>query len=61
MRTYVTTRLGQPNVTQLHYARQGVITEEMKRVAERENLAPDLIRAERPSTSVEQFPPTERR
>jgi phosphomethylpyrimidine synthase len=46
MRTYTTSRHGQPNVTQLHYARQGVITEEMKRVAEREQLAPDLIRSE---------------
>ncbi len=32
--------------TQMHYARQGVITEEMQYVAKRENLAPETIRAE---------------
>ncbi len=32
--------------TQMHYARQGVITEEMHYVAKRENLAPETIRAE---------------
>jgi phosphomethylpyrimidine synthase len=31
------------NVTQLHYARQGVITEEMDHVAQRENLPPSLV------------------
>src|SRR5579859_7217139 len=35
-----------PNVTQMHYARQGVITEEMEYVAKRENLAPELVRSE---------------
>ena len=34
------------NVTLMHYARQGIITEEMKFVAEREGLEPDLIRSE---------------
>ncbi len=32
--------------TQLHYARQGIVTEEMGYVARRENLSPDLIREE---------------
>jgi phosphomethylpyrimidine synthase len=32
--------------TQLHYARQGIITEEMHYVASRENLAPELVRSE---------------
>src|SRR5579883_2635217 len=32
--------------TQLHYARRGIITEEMHYVASRENLAPDLVRSE---------------
>src|SRR5499427_2273830 len=32
--------------TQLHYARQGVITEEMHYVARREKLAPELVRDE---------------
>jgi phosphomethylpyrimidine synthase len=43
---WVAKRLGQSNVTQMHYARQGVITEEMHHVAKRENLPPELIREE---------------
>jgi phosphomethylpyrimidine synthase len=39
-------RRGQDNVTQMHYARQGIITEEMNYVAEREQLPPSLIREE---------------
>ncbi len=35
-----------PVVTQMHYARQGVVTEEMEYVARRERVSPDLIRAE---------------
>ncbi len=35
-----------PVVTQMHYARQGVITEEMEFVARREHLEPDFVRAE---------------
>ena len=47
MRTeWVAQRKGQANVTQMHYARQGTITEEMHYVAQRENLAPELIRTE---------------
>jgi phosphomethylpyrimidine synthase len=34
------------NVTQMHYARQGVVTEEMEYVARRERLAPELVRDE---------------
>ncbi len=34
------------NVTQMHYARQGVITEEMRYVAERENVDAELVRSE---------------
>jgi phosphomethylpyrimidine synthase len=33
-------------VTQMHFARKGVITEEMAFVAERENVAPELVRSE---------------
>jgi phosphomethylpyrimidine synthase len=33
------------NVTQIHKARHGVITEQMKFVAEREKLEPEVIRA----------------
>jgi phosphomethylpyrimidine synthase len=47
MRTqWVAKRQGQDNVTQIHYARQGVITEEMHYVARRENLPVELIRDE---------------
>src|SRR5438034_1230385 len=34
------------SVTQMHYARQGVLTPERRRVAEREALAPELVRDE---------------
>ncbi len=33
-------------VTQMHYAKQGLVTEEMRFVAEREGLEPELVRAE---------------
>src|SRR5690348_4800376 len=32
--------------TQMHYARQGVVTEEMHYVAKRESLAPEVVRSE---------------
>jgi phosphomethylpyrimidine synthase len=32
--------------TQMHYARQGIVTGEMEHVARRENVAPELIRSE---------------
>ena len=32
--------------TQMHYARQGIITEEMQYVAQRESIAPELVRSE---------------
>ena len=35
-----------PIVTQMHYARNGVVTEEMEYVAKREKLAPELVRDE---------------
>jgi phosphomethylpyrimidine synthase len=37
---------GTRNVSQMHYARQGVITEEMEFVARREKLEPELVRSE---------------
>ena len=40
------TRRGTSGVTQLHYARRGVITEEMEFVALREGFEPDFVRAE---------------
>lgn len=43
---WVAKRRGQSNVSQMHYARQGVITEEMQYVAKRENLPVELIRDE---------------
>jgi phosphomethylpyrimidine synthase len=43
---WVEKRRGQKNVTQIHLARQGLVTEEMARVAAREKLPPELIRDE---------------
>ena len=37
---------GGRNFSQMHFARQGVITEEMQYVAKREKLAPELVRSE---------------
>jgi phosphomethylpyrimidine synthase len=39
-------RTGDTNFSQMHYARQGKITEEMVYVAERERLTPELVRDE---------------
>ena len=45
-RDYAAARRGRANVTQMHFARQGEITEEMRFVAEREGLDPAFIRTE---------------
>src|SRR6266705_3315225 len=37
---------GDSNLSQMHYARKGLITEEMLYVAEREKLTPELVREE---------------
>src|SRR5258707_11061338 len=37
---------GNRNMSQMHFARQGVITEEMQHVAKREKLDPELVRSE---------------
>src|SRR5579862_5560428 len=37
---------GARNFSQMHYARQGVITEEMEYVARREKIEPELVRSE---------------
>src|SRR5881398_3208544 len=37
---------GDSNLSQMHFARRGVITEEVEYVARREQLAPELVRAE---------------
>ena len=47
MRTeWIAKRQNHANKSQMHYARQGVITEEMAHVAQRENLPAELIRDE---------------
>ncbi len=47
MRTeWVEKRRGEECVTQMHYARRGMVTEEMQYVARRENLDADLVRSE---------------
>jgi phosphomethylpyrimidine synthase len=43
---WIAKRRGQANVTQLHYARQGIVTEEMRHVASRERLPQEQIRQE---------------
>jgi phosphomethylpyrimidine synthase len=37
---------GRGNITQMHYARRGMVTPEMEYVALRENLSPDFVRSE---------------
>src|SRR4051812_47312275 len=39
-------RTGDHNFSQMHFARRGVVTEEMTYVAERESLLPELVRDE---------------
>ncbi|MBV8672852.1 MAG: phosphomethylpyrimidine synthase ThiC, partial [Acidobacteriaceae bacterium] len=39
-------RSGDTNMSQMHFARQGRITEEMAYVAKRENISPELVREE---------------
>jgi Radical SAM ThiC family len=43
---WIAKRQGHKNVSQMHYARQGLITEEMDYVAKRENIPGELIRDE---------------
>ena len=43
---WIEQRKGQANVSQMHYARQGVVTEEMAHVAKRENLPESLVMEE---------------
>src|SRR5260221_13473825 len=43
---WVAKRRGQDCVTQIHYARQGVITEEMEYIARKEKLPAETIREE---------------
>jgi phosphomethylpyrimidine synthase len=43
---WIAKRRGQPNVTQMHYARKGVVTEEMAHVAKRERVPAEQIREE---------------
>ncbi|MBI4114976.1 MAG: phosphomethylpyrimidine synthase ThiC [Candidatus Omnitrophica bacterium] len=43
---WIAKRKGHSNVSQMHYARQGMITEEMVYVAKRENLEPEFVRQE---------------
>jgi phosphomethylpyrimidine synthase len=43
---WIARRHGSMNVTQMHYARHGQITEEMAHIARRENVPPEFIRDE---------------
>ena len=44
--TWIQKRATDRNRSQMHYARQNIITPEMEYVAQRENVLPDFIRAE---------------
>ena len=44
--SWVESRKGQANVSQMHYARKGVVTEEIAHVAKRENLPESLVMEE---------------
>ncbi len=44
--SWVMKRKGHANVSQMHYAKKGQITEEMQYVADREALEPELVRSE---------------
>jgi len=47
MRTeWVVKRKDDPIRTQMHYARKGIVTEEMQFVAQREKLSPEMVRSE---------------
>ncbi|MBI4446617.1 MAG: phosphomethylpyrimidine synthase ThiC [Acidobacteria bacterium] len=46
MRTQWVAVRTEANVTQMHYARQGLVTEEVEYVARRENLEPEFVRNE---------------
>ena len=39
-------RTGDSNMSQMHFARKGLVTEEMFYIAEREQVSPDLVRDE---------------
>jgi phosphomethylpyrimidine synthase len=43
---WILSRLGDPNVTQMHYARKGIVTPEMEYIAIRENQRRELAREE---------------
>src|SRR5687767_13105377 len=43
---WIKKRSSDANKSQMHYARKGVITEEMSFVAEREKLTPEFVRSE---------------
>jgi phosphomethylpyrimidine synthase len=43
---WIARRAGSPNQSQMHFARKGVVTEEMEYVARREKLDPELVRSE---------------
>src|SRR6185295_9736706 len=43
---WIEKRRGMSTVTQMHFARKGIVTEEMEHVARRERVAPETVRAE---------------
>jgi phosphomethylpyrimidine synthase len=43
---WIAKRRGEPNQSQMHFARRGIVTEEMQFVAIRENVTPEFVRDE---------------
>ena len=43
---WIARRAGEPNQSQMHFARRGLVTEEMRFVALRENVDPEFVRQE---------------
>ena len=43
---WIAKRAGEANQSQMHFARRGIVTEEMRFVAIRENCAPEFVRSE---------------
>ena len=44
--TWIAKRANDTNRSQMHYARKGIVTEEMEYVARREKLSGELVRSE---------------
>jgi len=48
-------RTGDDNFSQMHFARKGLVTEEMVFIAEREKITPELVRDEQENEEAERY------